>query len=295
MVSRREKFSSQPEELPLGIEQDTPSRPVIDMDKFRAFGSIPRLLGSEISTLTFEQLDRRAWERTEPSVIEQGLFGREGGTAVNGLVLGSELYEAIIRNQDSFLASIAATTTKANRQTPDPRAQEKNYHSQIASLVNKQSRHENIIADLERRQEILLTFQDMQRTPGYHKRISELELRVMATTVWESVFVGMLRALKDQYDLSNNEIIEMEQALSYRLLKADKAGKNSQNERMANWGKMLRLGNRYTGAAKSLFTRSKTLVERGREGLEDELAEFYHVHQISPLGKHAVRHTVEQF
>lgn len=290
MTSRREKFSSQPEELPLDLPVETAAREVLDMDKYRAFGSVPRLLGSRLSTLEFTQLEPRAWELTAPAVIEQGLYGREGGTTVNGLVLGAEFYQAIIRNQDSFLASIRAKTVQANRQTSDPRVSEKLYRSQIASLENKQLRHENILGELERRQTILQTLQEMQQRPGYHRHISELELRMMTTTAWESVFVGMIRALKDQYDLSNHEMIDMERAMSYRLLRADMPGKNSQNERIANWGQMLRVGSRYTRAVKTQFSHSQSLIVRGLSELEENAAEFYSQNDISPLGASVLRH-----
>ena len=289
MPSMRKKFPGQPgDELPIELPVEEEAKPRFDPDQFRAFGSVPRLLGSQINVLKFEQLDSRAWEQTSPEILEQGLFGVEGGTAVNGIVLGAEFYEAIIRNHNSFLASVHAKTANANRLGTDPRVQEKLYRSQAASLKNKHERHDKIISGLEDRKETLATLIDMQRTPGYHKRISEVDIRTMATTAWEGVFMGMFHALKDQYDLSNEDMIEMERALSYRLLGGPQA------DRIENWGKMLKLGSRHTNGMWAMFRQSRNAIEKRQGRIEEELEDFYRTNGISPLGSQAVRHVVEQ-
>lgn len=285
MASRREQFPGLPgEELP-GMPE--PERPAIDFDQFRAFGSVPRMLGSQIDVPNGSSLDQRALTRVRPEIMERGLFGVSGGTAHNGLVLGNEFHEAIVRSHDAFLSSVSAKTGKANRQTPDPRAQEKTYRSQLGSLSNKHERHEKVITTLEGRQEVLSTLLDMQRTPGYHKRVSDADVRMMATTVWTEVFGGMLTALKDQRDLSTHDMIRMQQAMAYRLLGGP------QQERMENWGGMLRLGARYNGAVTTMFKYSLGQIEKNQGRLEHDLEEFYRTNGISPLGTSAVRGSVE--
>lgn len=115
MISRRNKFPGLPgEELPLDLPTVKTSQR-FDPEQYRAFGSVPSMLGSRFRTLRFDQLETHAWDRTDPEVLDIGLFGVKGGTAYNGLVLGAEFHEALIRHQDRFLGSIDAKTTAANQ------------------------------------------------------------------------------------------------------------------------------------------------------------------------------------
>lgn len=294
VMSRRDKFPGlEGEELFDGDLTVETSRSTFDPNRYRAFGSVPKLLGKEISLLDRERIDEVAWQRTDPVVIRSGLFSREGGTAVNGLVLGAGYYEAIIRNQGSFLSSVQAKTVDANRQVKDPRATEKMYHSMLGSLRNKSDRHEKIIGDLSGREQTLARLADMQRTPGYHRRVSEAELRVMATTAWESVFTGMLTALKDQYELSSDEMINMQHAMAYRLLHGDGSKGNQQAELMAGWGAMLGVGRDYTHGLKALFSHSQRKITARMGGLETDLEEHRLMYQLPTVGTHAVSQTVD--
>lgn len=288
MASRRDKFPGLPEEqLPLDVADAPSVEPRFDPDQYRAFGSVPTMLGKRIDVPPFERLDGLAWQRTEPAVLTQGLFGVEGNTAVNGLALGSEYYKAIIRNHDAFQASIRNTTQAANRQAGDVRAREKELRSVAGALHSKQDRHEKILSGLETQRDVLATLSDMQRTPGYHRHLTETDMRLLATTAWDQSFMGMLKVLKDQHDLSNNDFIEMSQALSYRLLRGP------QKERIRNWGDMLTLGTRYNRGVSTMFAHSLHTIERGRETLDHRLEEFYEANDITTPASYVVRQTTE--
>ena len=288
MPSRRDKFPGLPEEqLPLDVEEAPAAEPRFDPDQYRAFGSVPTMLGKRIDVPPFERLDNLAWRRTDPAGIERGLFGVEGNTAVNGLALGSEYYKAIIRNHDAFQASIRNTTQAANRQTGDLRAREKQLRSVAGALRSKQERHEKILSHVATQQEGLAKLADMQKTPGYHRHLTEADVRLLATTAWDQNFMGMLSVLKDQHDLTNNQFIEMSQALSYRLLRG------AQKERVANWGAMLGLGMRYNRNVATMFTHSLSTIERERETLEGQLEEFYETNGITTPASYVVRQTTE--
>ena len=289
MPSKRDKFPGVPEEqLPLEIEAEASvAEPRFNPDQYRAFGSVPTMLGKRIEVPPFERLDGLAWQRTEPAALAQGLFGVEGNTAVNGLALGSDFYKAIVRNHDAFQASIRNTTQAANRQTGDVRAREKELRSVAAALRSKQERHEKILSGIAAQQEGLEKLIDMQKTPGYHRRLTEVDVRMLAATAWDQSFMGMLRVLKDQHDLTNNDLIEMSQALSYRLLRGP------QKDRVQNWGSMLALGSRYNRNVATMFGHSLRTITRGQEELEQRLGEFYEANNITSPAEYVVRQTTE--
>lgn len=288
MPSRRDKFPGLPEEqLPLDVAEAPVSEQRFDPDQYRAFGSVPTMLGKLVDVPPFERLDSLAWQRTEPAVLARGLFGVEGNTAVNGLALGADHYKAIVRNHDAFQASIRNTTLAANRQTGEARAREKDLRSVLGALRSKQERHEKILSGLETQREVLTTLSDMQRTPGYHRHLTETDVRLLATTAWDQSFLGMLRVLKDQHDLTNNDFVEMSQAMSYRLLRG------SQKDRIHNWGDMLALGTRYNRAVGTMFTHSLHEVTRGHESLEGQLEAFYEQNGLTSPASYVVGKTTE--
>lgn len=290
MASRRDKFPDQPEELPLSIDTSpdvTTQR--FNPDQLRAFGSIPNMIASNIDAPAFDRLDTWAWEHSAPAALESGLFGRPepNGTAVNGLVLGAEYYTAIIRNQDAFEASIRAKTLAANRNTNDIRLAEKELRSAQQSLVSKKTRHEKVLTGLADVRNALDTVSDMQRTPGYHRNIGEADVRLLATTVWEQSFMAMLGALKDHHGLTNEQTIDMTQAMSYRLLRGP------QNDKVKNWGEMLRLGTRYNRSTSTLFARSAHQIDLRLGEVEQSFDDLYERFGIQTPGQHVVARTVE--
>lgn len=256
MASRREKFPDQPEELPLGIDTaDMNPGPRFDPSQHRAFGSTPNLLGRDLEIPSLERIPQQAWTRTDAGVLRQGLYGESAHYAVEGIALSPEYYEAIIRNQKAFLGSTGAKTVAANRLTNAERQREKLEKSQIAPLESKQARHQAIIPDLQAQQENLETLLEWHRTPGYW-RTDEADLRIRTTQAWQQTFVGIIRTLKDNYDLSANEEVDMQQALAYRLFRG------KQDERVKQWGEHLRLGAEYTRRTKILFEQSDRKIGR---------------------------------
>jgi hypothetical protein len=255
MARMRDRFHDQPETLPLDGDAIVEPTPRFDPSQHRAFGSVPGLIGKDLDVPRFEQLSPWAWEHTDADIVAQGLYRDTARFSVDGIVLSPELYEQVIRNQSAFLASIGGKTLVANRLSNPERAKEKFDKSQIASLESKQARHETIITQLAADEERLATLQEWKRTPGYWKT-SEGQMRLMATTAWDQTFIGMLRTLKDNYDLSNEQFIDMQHALAYRLFKGP------QTERIEQWGNYLQLGREYTHNCKTLFQQSDSRIKK---------------------------------
>lgn len=256
MTSRRDKFPDQPETLPIGVETSAPdASPRFDPQQHRAFGSAPNLVGRNLEIPAFEHIPDQAWARTDAAVIRQGLYGDSANYAVQGIALSPEYYEAIIRNQKSFLGSTASKTVAANRLAHPERQLEKLEKSQIAPLESKHVRHQAIIPDLQAQQDNLQTLLEWQRARGYW-RTDEADLRVRATQAWQQTFVGMLSTLKDNYDLTANDELDMQQALAYRLFRG------KQGERMKQWGDYLGVGAEYTRRVKILFEQSDRKIGR---------------------------------
>jgi hypothetical protein len=220
----------------------------------------------------------RAWQRSEPSVIKQGLYGKQDGNAVNGLVLSPEQYQAIIRNQDAFTASIQAKTQAANRQTNDVRAREKGLLSVAGALSSKSDRHEKVLKGLSDEASNLLQLQEWQRSPSYWKT-SEVEMRAMASMAWHDTFYRTLQTLKDQHDLTNEQFVDLTQAMAYRLTRGP------QRDRIRNWGKMLDFSVEYNRDVSLLFSHSARLITTERERLEARLESFYEEEGIPPANK----------
>lgn len=229
--------------------------PRFNPSQHRAFGSVPNLLGKELTIAPFEHIPEQAWMRTDSAVLRLGLFSEKGAYQVNGLVLSPEYHEAIIRNQKSFLASTGSKTVSANRLNNSQRQQEKYDKSQTEPLVSKHARHRVIIEDLKSQQANLSQLLEWQRTPGYW-RTDETDLRVRTTQAWQQTFVGMLSNVKDNYGLSVEEKLDMEQAMAYRLFRGKQA------DRVAEWGGFLRLGADYTRSVRLLFEQSDRKIGR---------------------------------
>ncbi|HEY1085776.1 MAG TPA: hypothetical protein VGE34_03580 [Candidatus Saccharimonadales bacterium] len=254
MTRRHDNFPDQPETLPLDIETTSASAR-FDPNQRRAFGSVPTLVGRDLEIPKFEHLDGHAWELTDASVILQGLYSDKARYAVNGLALSPELHGQIIRNQKAFKASIGAKTMAANRLTNPDLAGERFDKSQVHPLIAKQARHEAIIQGLEQQEAMLETLIGWQRQPGY-SRTSESELRILATSAWSQTFDGILHTLRDNYGLSNDELVNMQHALAYRLFRG------GQNDRTREWGEHLKIGSRYTRSVRLLFQQSERNIQR---------------------------------
>jgi hypothetical protein len=275
-MPRREDFpGSDADRLPLeGLEAADQLIPRFDPDQHRAFGSIPGLIGKEVEVPPFHRLDGKALERVRSTDIREGLYGVSGNYAVNGLVLGAEEYTAIVRHAPSFQKAIQARITAANRPTNDIRTREKELRGVQAALRSKTERHQKVLSGLDGEHENLSTLKEWQHTPGFW-RASETDIRVMASSAWES-FHHMTHVLADHYDLSSNERVDVDQALAYRLLRG------GQRERIGYWGEMLELGIDYNRSRHLLFEHSARIVEAETERTEIKLMNFYNLYGIQP-------------
>jgi len=284
-MSRRDKFPNQPETLPIdGLD---PSVPRFDPDQLRAFGSVPKMLRDDSQSIRFEDLSSTAWERSAPEAINDQLFGVEDRYSVNGLAFSAEYYEAIIRSQSAFEASIRGKTIKANRQSNYQRRTEKELHSAEGALASKDARHTAILATLAQQREVLDKLMEMQRTPGFHRQTMDVDVRGMAATAREIVFDGMLRAVADNRGIPDDELSEVGTALDYRLLEG------GSRVRMEEWGKMLQIGNHYTRSLQSLFIASEQKIERAQREISEEIESRGFTSHIRSRGSQALNRTIE--
>ena len=254
----RDKFPGKPgDELPLEGIPDVESAHVrFDPKQHRAFGSVPKLLGEDLDIPDFERLDTRAWTLTDATTMRQGLYHPSGTFVVNGVSLSPEYYEQIIRSQRAFLAKTGGATIAANRLANPELAVERFEKSQTKPLEAKHARHETIITGLQQQQKTLDTLLEWQRQPGYW-RTSESELRILATSAWDQVLVGMLGVLKDNHGLDADEFLDMQHALGYRLFR--------DSQRISQWGEQLALGRDYTRSVRLLFQQSDAKILRQLE------------------------------
>jgi hypothetical protein len=234
----------------------------------RAFGSVPTLLGKEIDVPPFHRLSELALQRTEPETLRRGLYGAEGNNAVNGLVLNTKQYEVIIRSPRAFNAAVRNKTLAANMSTNDLRKREKELRSVRGSLENKSQRHEGVLTGLDGERQTLAKLSEWQRVPGFW-RTREADLRILATSAWQGSFMNIIGVLRDQYELTPEEYIDMTNALAYKLTRGP------QSERMAHWGGMLGVSLEYNKSVTALFSTSLHRIASDTAQLEKKLDEFY--------------------
>jgi hypothetical protein len=237
-------------------------------DRKRAFGSVPTLLGKEIDVPPFHRLNELALQRTEPAALRKGLYGAKDNNAVNGLALNTQQYEVIIRSPRAFNAAIRNKTLAANMSTNELRKREKELRSVSGSLANKEHRHEGVLAGLDAERQTLTKLSEWQKVPGYW-RTREADLRILAASAWQGSFMNILSVLRDQYELTPEEHIDMANALAYKLTRAP------QNDRMAHWGGLLGVSLEYNKSVMALFSASWHRIVSDKAVLEKKLDEFY--------------------
>lgn len=261
-------------QLPLdGMPEAPDTQPRFDLDKHRAFGSVPGLVGRNLEIPEFHRLDERAVTRVAPDAIERGLYGRADRYAVDGLVLSPEEYTGIIRNVPAFRSSISAKIAQANRMTNGVRATEKELNGVQAALNNKKLVHENALVGLVNERSNLVQLQEWQRVPGFW-RTDELTMRLKGNQAWNYTFRHIVDVLKDQHDLDANEHIDMMHAMAYKLFRGP------QKERIEYWGKMLQLGVRYSSSRAALFTQRAHVIDDSIARLDKQLAQFHEKHGV---------------
>ncbi len=266
-----------PNQLPLEAEgmPTPPENPALfDPAQRRAFGSVPGLIGRNMTILPFERLNGEALQRVDPGAIESGLLGREGGYAVDGVVLNAEEYTTVVRNPRSFQSAVQARTVAVNRGANEIRAEEKALKSPQHAFEGKAPKHAAYIESLVEERAMLEELLEWQRTPGY-ARTTEIDIVSLANQAWNLTFRGMLSTLKDQYGLTNEQHIDMTNAMAYKLF----AG--PQNDRMAYWGGMLRVAQHYNRVKTILFVNRQHKIARHSGELAVQLGDLYAKHGIS--------------
>ncbi len=247
--------------------------PRFNTEQHRAFGSLPGLVGRNLEIPDFPRLDNKALERVTPEGIARGLYGREDRYTVDGLVHSAEEYTGIVRNVPAFRSSISATILQANRMTNGVRAAEKQLKGTHAALTSKRAVHETVISGLANEAENLKQLKEWQKVPGFW-RTSELEMRLKGNQAWNYSFRHILDVLKDQYELSPEEHIDMIHAMAYKLFRGP------QTERVKYWGEMLGAGQRYNKARRVLFTQRTHVIDSSLKRIDTQIEKFQAEHGI---------------
>lgn len=254
------------------VPQESATR--FDPSQRRAFGSVPGLLGKNMDIPAFERLNGEAVARVEPEVMLSGLLGREGGYAVDSVVLNAEEYTTVVRNPDSFRSAIQGRTVAANRSTGTLLAQEREIKSGKHAFESKADKHATYIDSLVGERAVLEELLEWQRVPGF-SRTSQVDIVALAGRAWNITFRGMLDTLKDQYDLTPEQHIDLTNAMAYKLMRGP------QRERIGYWGDMLQAALRYNRAKTILFTNRQHRIARQTGELAVQLSDLYEKHGIS--------------
>ncbi len=248
----------------------------------RAFGSVPTLLGAKLEVPKFEHLDGRALQRVTPENLRSGLGLVSDNSkphhrySVDGLVLGADEYTAIVRSPGAFANAVQAKTIAAGKASNDVRLQEKEIKSGYESFRQKWDRQNKVLSGLGTERATLRTLLEWQRVPGY-SRSSEVDIVVLASQALNGTFRGMLKTLKDSHQLPADDLVDMDNALAYRLFRGP------QKERVKNWGGMLLVADNYVGAKINLFSSRQHEVERRGLQLRNQLHDFNEKHDILQL------------
>ena len=240
--------------------------PRFEMNRRRAFGSVPGLIGKELDIPEADKIPELAKQNVQPQVIRAGLLGPQGRHSVNGIVLNPAEYQLVVRSPKSFLNSVQATTLKANQNIPnDVRLQEKELKSGKLALEAKAASHEVYLTTLAQEKDILSELLKWQRTPGF-AHSTQIDIVSYANQAWNLTFRGMLQTLKHQHHLTAAEHIDMTNAMAHRLFRGP------QRQRMEYWGGMLEVALEYTRAKNSLFTHRlhKVATQSGKLALNLE-------------------------
>lgn len=264
---QQEQLALQAEGMPEAVELR------FDPAQRRAFGSVPGLLGKNLTIPSFEHLDQTALDRVTPEGLRKGLLGPQNRNAVDGIVLSPDEYTVIVRSPASFQAAIQAKTAAAGKSTNEIRAAEKEMKSAKDSFEQKWRRQHEVIKGLEVEKETLQTLLEWQRVPGF-SRTSEVDIVALTNQAWNGTISNMLKTYAIQHELSVKEQHDMVNALAFKLFRGP------QTDRVAHWGETLEFARSYTGAKLSLFRQRQQKVVRFGKKLSTELNDFYKQHGI---------------
>lgn len=266
-----------PMQLPLeaeGMPQPAEDAARFNPDQRRAFGSVPGLIGKDLDIPAFERLDSDAVQKVEPAAIKWGLLGREGGYAVDGIVLNPEEYTLVVRSPRSFQRAVQAKTVAANRSVNELRAKEKELRSGQHAFDGKSGKQAIYIDGLVKERAMLETLLERQRVPGF-AHTSQVDIVALASQAWNLTFRGMLDTLKSQYDLNPEQHANLTNAMAYKLFRGP------QRDKVAYWGEMLTVARDYNRAKTLLFVNRQHKIARQTGELAVQLSDLYQKHGIS--------------
>ena len=271
-------MSKSPEPMPGAIPFDgmanMPRR--FEPTRRRAFGSMPRLLGVDLEL--HMDLSTTDFDRVESDYITESLY-TDKGRSVNGLALNPQEYGVLFRSQQTFENAIVARASTPHALSHPLR------HDEV-KLTAPLHAYQDDGGLLEKHQLAVHGFTDevtnLNELRGYIKargfaHTTEARLRQVATYAWEKTFTNILYVLGDQRRLEPRDRHANAEAMATKLF----AG--AQSERVAYWGVMSTLAERYTNAKRLLFTQRQHVIESRIDVLTKERDQFYATHGLDPI------------
>lgn len=250
-----------------GIGQETlPDLTVpnpITPERSRAFGSIPNLLGRNVS---IECADDMQLDKVSPVFLAGHLYG-EGEHAVSGIILNPNEYDTILRSPQSFARAVGAKTLagRGQRTANDEAAF---LRSKDHALDSKQEQQGKVITGLDKEIAALRRLIKFIKVPGY-AHTTEAELRVLATSAWEISFNNIVDVVARHAQWTQSEKDKGLNAMAMQLTQG------AQRERVGYWHDMTKLAGNYAMHRRALFISRQNQASTNKQLIQKELNALY--------------------
>lgn len=231
---------------------EMPPRP---LDKRAAFGRVPHsnFFGIDPDMLRVEISDEDI-NRVQPENLRSALFC-DSELSFGGVAFGPAEYEVIVRNEDSFEAAIGARALKASQLENNlERRHQKAERSKLHAYESKIERLDVMLKGLEQERVGLGRLLKEMQSPKF-AHMSEAELRILATSVWELSFKNILHVAAQSNGWDTETADKAEKALTYQMTSKDYKA----NYRY--WKTMTKVALEYATVRQRLTSRNKTNIE----------------------------------
>lgn len=277
-----------PGQEPLPDMPEQPQQPAVveqaqrsDPEKRRAFGSVPRLLGSKALELAVEyhEISPELIMEVGANNLRTSLTSPRGKFMVAGLALNETEFKHIIRSKEleTVEAPVMARTVAANRGTVNPiRLEEKELKSRKGLLGTKGKAHTAVLNSLEKENVNLSELFRLIKSPGF-ALVKEADLRILATSAWEHSFLNLINVAKNQFGWDNDKAEQAKKAMTSRLLSGP------QRERVRYWEELTGLARDYSRMKHALFSQRKNKIVTSYLKVDKELTEFYEKNGLQPV------------
>ncbi len=240
--------------------------PKIDLDRRRAFGSVPSLLNCGDVHAPSYAAERLVDVASLQTVLYSQSLGDTAGYVVDGLALNSGEYNDLARNPKMLLRAVGASTVTSRLRRGDEsvdRIGRKDVGSQLSTIKSKIKKHDERIAQFTREVEKLLQLEGVVHSPGY-ARMKEIDLRLLATEVWTTSFSNIIQVAVSRRKWDGSTVKLAMDAMTYRLTN------RASRDRVGYWQDMSALAFGYADNKRMLFKLRKNSLQSEREKLENE-------------------------